>query len=647
MLRSEEILSSAQNELGEIHQCYWVGRVTIVLTFFVWESTTASMLKNLMRQIVLLIKQKIRTAVGFRSGRSFPISYFRLRGNRQLLAFVILSLPIFLVFQIPAFLPNELLGIPIRSAAIVCAVIALFGVVWSTLWMRTRYVHIRRPGLVILLPFGQVTVPWKMIQDFETVNIERLYPVENLTVRQQQKLGRYYHPSGIVVHLQKNALGWRRWLMPWPLAAKDPQKIFLPVDEWSAFAEQLPRIMGSKSPKKEAKTRKTPAAPVNAQAKSKEVRIKADGKADILVVSAGSRHLGQLLGHLEESYQLVVAKSGIEAVRIFRSSTPSLILIDQKLDGDLTSLDLIRSLSRYKSRTGTSYLVMTDRPIDPDLELELFEEGIKEIIDIKRNPRLAPQRVEFWLKWQSQVENMAKRNQELYGQNLYQKSELARHGELMHFLPKDVAEEVIAGAYMKEATHLRKQTVTVLFADIVEFTPLSAQLTPDLLAELLNEYLQLLTQVVVNHGGIVDKFIGDEVMALFGAPEEQPETVQVQNAFSAAISMIEVIESLGDMWHSRLPAKLDIRIGVNTGQVTAGLFGSESLRSYTVIGSPVNLAARLTSAAPAGGIACCANSLKWVQMRTRYTSIGEVGLKGIVKPVEVYQIHEVMAPDKA
>jgi class 3 adenylate cyclase len=109
--------------------------------------------------------------------------------------------------------------------------------------------------------------------------------------------------------------------------------------------------------------------------------------------------------------------------------------------------------------------------------------------------------------------------------------------------------------------------------------------------------------------------------------------------------MQAVIKALQEKWSKRLSIDLSIRIGINTGGCTAGVFGSDSLRSYTVIGSPVNLASRLTAAAPPDGIACCYNSLKWVKLRSRYRSIGEVSLKGIREPVEVFQILAVVEPD--
>ncbi len=551
---------------------------------------------------------------------------------------MILSLPVIVAFQIPSLHAIEFFGLTLISFAKWCTLLLAVGMAWCIVWMRTRAVHLRRSGLVLWLPFGRVAIPWKNIHEFEIIPLKALYPPEELPLHQQQKLGSAYSTSGVLLHLAPNSLGLKKWLLQWPMLSDHPDKLFLPVDDWGDLSDKLRQIKASKSGSNYSTN------PKERVKRSTKLDINRD-EIDILLVSAGNREVGQLIQQVEENYSIAVAQTGLDAVRIYRSNAPKLIVIDTNLPNDLTPITLIKSLNQYKSRGHICALVVTRKNIDPDLELELLEANFKEILILKRNLPVLIKRIDFWLDWQSQVANMAKRNQELYGQNLHQKSELARHGELMHFLPKDVAEEVIAGVYLKEAAHLRKQTVTVLFADIVGFTPLSAQLTPDTLAELLNDYLQRMTEVVVNHGGIVDKFIGDEVMAIFGAPEEEPETVQVQNAFSAALSMVEVVKAMDSVWQHQLPAELSIRAGINTGVCTTGLFGSESLRSYTVIGSPVNLAARLTSAAPAGGIATCDNSLKWVKMRAKYSTLGQIPLKGIVKPVEVYQILNMVEPD--
>lgn len=588
--------------------------------------------------------KNIQKILDFRPAQRFYLSSVRHRGNRQLIFFSSLFIPLLCLVLFSNLIAVEWLGISLRSLVNLLLVITFLGLLWSALWMRTRHVQVVRNQVEILLPLCRLRIPWSDIRDVESLPLATLYPAESITMAQRQRLGGLYKQTGLLIRLRTESLGWKKWLLPWPMSGADPRAIFVMVHNWAELAAKIPEISNGRVLNQAADMLKS--APSAALRKPARSKAWTKNGVDLLYVNLGDPQSGRLIQQLSQKYQCMVAKTELDAVKIIRAKQPTLVIVDHLLADQTKSVGLIEILQRQQTGLKSGYLVSTQTAIDPEIELDLFEANVKEILNLPRGMQLTLKRIDFWFNWQGQVKNMARRNQELYGQNLFHRSELVRHGALKHFLPKDVAQEVMAGTYTGEAHRLRRQTVTVLFADIVGFTPLSSQLAPEVLAELLNEYLQKMTQVVVSHGGIVDKFIGDEVMALFGAPEQQPETIQVQNAFSAALAMVAVTASLRQKWEKRLASKLCIRIGINTGECTAGVFGSDSLRSYTVIGSPVNLAARLTSAAPPCGIVCCENSLKWVKMRTQYHSIGLVALKGIESLVEVFKIEKVLEPDR-
>ena len=595
-----------------------------------------------------LTKQNAKKASGtFRLQTSHPfhLSLFRQRGNRQIIISAVVLFTLVLAFQLFSEISTiELAGFSLWLIGIFLFFCALLGVAWSAFWMRTRRVEIQKNGILLHLAYGQIHIPWSNVRDLEPIALSKLYPIDEISVTQRQRLGRLYNRTGLQLRLKIDDLGWKRWLIPWPMMGEDPRTIILLVQNWSKLAKSIPDISNGRFINRE---QDQTIRSISKPAENKQSASASTNKqpADLLFISAGNRQTGQLINQLRQKYELFVAKSGPEAIKLSRSLRPTLVVIDEYLPNKLNALDLIKTLKKQHRRHKCGYLCLSQQAVDPETELELFDSDVMEILDLSRGVHLALKKIDYWFDSQQKVKKMAQRNQELYGQNLYQRSELARHGELKHFLPKDVAQEVITGVYNRRHYQLRRQTVTVLFADIVGFTPLSAKLEPEVLAELLNEYLQQMTQVVVSHGGVVDKFIGDEVMALFGAPEEEAETVQVQNAFSAALSMVATTQALDKKWQNRLPAKLEIRVGVNTGECTAGVFGSESLRSYTVIGSPVNLAARLTSSASPDTVVCSANSLQWVEMRTKFSSIGNVSLKGIQKPIEAFKVHSLLTPD--
>ncbi|HJU66499.1 MAG TPA: adenylate/guanylate cyclase domain-containing protein, partial [Gemmatimonadaceae bacterium] len=145
-----------------------------------------------------------------------------------------------------------------------------------------------------------------------------------------------------------------------------------------------------------------------------------------------------------------------------------------------------------------------------------------------------------------------------------------------------------------------KRTVVVLFSDIRGFTPLAEAMNPDDLASLLSEYFSVMVDCVFRHGGTLDKFIGDAIMAQWGAPIGAPD--DADRAVAAALDMMVELDSLNEKWEREGRPCLEIGIGLNIGEVFAGNIGSERRLEFTVIGDAVNVASRLCSAAGGGVI---------------------------------------------
>ncbi len=142
-----------------------------------------------------------------------------------------------------------------------------------------------------------------------------------------------------------------------------------------------------------------------------------------------------------------------------------------------------------------------------------------------------------------------------------------------------------------EGTRGRRAELTILFSDIRGFTTLSEKLSPDQLVSILNDYLAAMTDVIFKHGGTVDKFEGDAIIAFWGAPQDDAR--HAQNALSAALEMRIELARLRAQWRSDDSQGFEIGIGLNSGEAFVGLIGSEKRVNYTVIGDNVNLASRL------------------------------------------------------
>ncbi len=176
--------------------------------------------------------------------------------------------------------------------------------------------------------------------------------------------------------------------------------------------------------------------------------------------------------------------------------------------------------------------------------------------------------------------------------------------------------------------------VTVLFADIVNFTPLAEKMEPIELAEFLNNYFRLTSEAIFQENGTLDKFIGDAVMALFGAPYTRED--DAARAIKAALRIYRGLEIYNSTAHEE--RKISIRIGINSGNVIAGNFGSMERMEYTVLGDTVNVAARIQATAEPGQILIGPETYRQVQGRFMFRYLGEKVLKGKSEAIPIYEV---------
>lgn len=182
----------------------------------------------------------------------------------------------------------------------------------------------------------------------------------------------------------------------------------------------------------------------------------------------------------------------------------------------------------------------------------------------------------------------------------------------------------------------QKKELTILFSDIKSFTRYSADMDPDRVQRLLNDYFGVMTDVVFNHQGTVDKFIGDGLMVFFGDPDPQPD--HALRCVRAALDMQEKVRENHARWREIGGIDLRIRIGISTGMAVAGNMGSARRLSYTVIGATVNLAQRLESKAPEGGILISQRTRDLVADQVAVGEVRHIRLKGYEAFVPVYEV---------
>jgi adenylate cyclase len=224
-----------------------------------------------------------------------------------------------------------------------------------------------------------------------------------------------------------------------------------------------------------------------------------------------------------------------------------------------------------------------------------------------------------------------------------QAQQRALKGAMSQYLSPDVMEEVI-----RDPGGIKlggdKREMTVMFSDIRGFTTLSETLEPDQLVHLLNRYLTRMSDVIFKHQGTVDKYMGDAIMAFWGAPRSQPDHARL--ACTTAMEMVQELELLNKEFHQEGIPPLHMGVGLNTGPMAVGNMGSERRFDYTVMGDAVNLGSRLEGLNKEYGTSVIASEATLAkagdQLRSRFLDL--VAVQGKREPAEVFELFSANGP---
>jgi adenylate cyclase len=221
---------------------------------------------------------------------------------------------------------------------------------------------------------------------------------------------------------------------------------------------------------------------------------------------------------------------------------------------------------------------------------------------------------------------------------LTEEREKARiRGMFQQYVAASVVDELIRKPELL-ALGGEERVLTVLFSDVVGFSTIAEKLTPARLVELLNEYFTVMTEVILVHGGIVDKYQGDALMAEFGAPV--PLEDHALRACRAALAMNRALDRMAPEWEAAGKPRLDTRVGINTGKMLLGNLGSRRIMDYTVMGDAVNLGSRLEGANRAYGTRILVSEYTWAEVRDRVIGreLDWIRVKGKTEPVRIYEV---------
>ena len=208
---------------------------------------------------------------------------------------------------------------------------------------------------------------------------------------------------------------------------------------------------------------------------------------------------------------------------------------------------------------------------------------------------------------------------------------------LSRFFSPDVVAEIVRHKDDAKLAATRRR-MTVLFSDIRGFTSLSEKMQPEEVVTFLREYLTVMTEAVFKHGGTVDKYIGDAIMALYNVPFEAPD--HALRAVRTALEFQERLQPLAERFAARHGGTLACGVGIHTGDAVVGTIGSEQRLEYTAIGDTINLGSRLEGLTKEFSVPIIISEATYAEVREHFRArdLGEVTVKGKVIPVKIYAV---------
>lgn len=327
-------------------------------------------------------------------------------------------------------------------------------------------------------------------------------------------------------------------------------------------------------------------------------------------------------------YHVRTARNGYEGHSRAKEIIPSLIVTDLMMPL-VSGLEMIQMIRQEEKLKGIPIILLTAKA-DEETRIEGTEHGADAYLAKPFNDRELLAEVRNLLALKENERRIVELNTYL------------TESVLKRFLPAVLVQKAATGDLTLDLRP-EPRLITVLFSDIVGFTQLSNTLRSRRVAELLNEYLEAMTKVVFGNGGTVDKFMGDAILALYGAPEELTPNEQVRRAINTARAMHRSLAELNQRWRNqgvfdgdRLTS-VQFRCGIHQGTAVVGMFGSAERADYTAIGPSVNIAARLQAAAVPGTILVSAAVADYLQ-EEEITKGSPLELKGVDETVLTFAV---------
>ena len=335
------------------------------------------------------------------------------------------------------------------------------------------------------------------------------------------------------------------------------------------------------------------------EANARAERERNPERATIVYAEDNPELRSYVCGLLRPEYNVFVAADGQDGMEKAHRYAPDLIITDFMMPR-VSGREFLQSIRNDPTLHRLPVIFLTARA-GSAARVESLHAGADDYLTKPFDQGELLARVRNLLRARNQERELEELSRRLEARVEEQMAELVRSGELQRFLPQSIVSSVLAGT-IHPGSKFERRKITIVFAAIADFAQLTETLEPEDLSSLVNDYLRETTAIAVAHGGTIDAIVGGSLMILFGAPEAMPVEQQVSAAIESARRMHARGRELQSLWQSYGVSDVLLQIGMNTGFCTLGVFGSDVLRSYTAVGAPLTLAARLQEKAPAGSV---------------------------------------------
>ena len=280
------------------------------------------------------------------------------------------------------------------------------------------------------------------------------------------------------------------------------------------------------------------------------------------------------------------------------------------------------------------------------IEMSLSTWKVKQKVYYSGIIRDVTKRTQDGLKLKAQKKELAKKAKSLQGLNeevkIKNEQLQALSNKLAKYLSRQVYTNIFEGKQDVKIESYRKK-LTIFFSDIQGFTELTDRVESEVLTSALNKYLNEMSKIALDHGGTIDKYIGDAIMIFFGDPESLGEKEDAIACIKMAISMRKKLLEMRREWDVLgISTPLRVRMGINTGFCTVGNFGSDERLDYTIVGGAVNLASRLETAAGVDEILVSEDTFSLIKDEIACELNEPISVKGIAYPVSTYTVLDLI-----